>query len=272
MSEPTEAIQAHWTRAGVLGRIEAALAAAGHDPQCPPLAALSAIDHLHTGGLATTKDQAAGITLTAGMRVLDIGCGIGGPARHLASTFGCRVDGIDLTPEFIAVGQELTKRTGLAARVVLREGDGLALDYPDQAFDVVWCQNVTMHIADKDRFLAGVRRVLKPGGVFTSTEFSSGPGGEIVFPVQWAYDGRLSFLDSEAQMRERLVANGFEIVEMSNYSDVVIGRMRAAAAAAMPAMSNHLVYGDDTPERQRGTLQNLDERRIIYWMIVAVRA
>jgi hypothetical protein len=128
-----------------------------------------------------------------------------------------------------------------------------------------------MHIADKDRFLAGVRRVLKPGGVFTSTEFSTGPGGDIVFPVQWAYDAGLSFLDSEARMRERLVSGGFEIAQMSNYSDVVIGRMRAAAAAPMLAMGNHLIYGEDTPERQRGTLQNLEEQRIIYWMIVARR-
>jgi len=97
----------------------------------------------------TTRRQANRIAVTEDSRVLDVGCGIGGPARYLAHTYGCRVDGIDLTPELIETGQVLTERCKLADRVVLQVGNALDLPYPDQTFDVVWCQNVTMNIADK---------------------------------------------------------------------------------------------------------------------------
>jgi sarcosine/dimethylglycine N-methyltransferase len=192
MAERTEDVQAHWTRPGVLARIDAALTELGHDPQNLSPEILATLEHLHSGGLATTRDQARRIAVTEESRVLDVGCGIGGPARYLAHRYGCRVDGIDLTPELIETGQVLTERCKLSVRV----GNALELPYPDQTFDVVWCQNVTMNIADKAGLLAGVYRVLKPGGLFTSTEYSAGPGGDIIFPVPWAYDASLNFLES----------------------------------------------------------------------------
>jgi ubiquinone/menaquinone biosynthesis C-methylase UbiE len=66
----------------------------------------------------------------------------------------------------------LTERCNLAERVVLQVGNALELPHADQTFDVVCCQNVTMNIADKAGFLAGVYRVLKRGGLFTAAEFS----------------------------------------------------------------------------------------------------
>ncbi len=120
MAERTADVQAHWTRRGVLARIDAVLTELGHDPQNLTPEILATVDHLHSGGLATTRDQAERITLTPKSRVLDIGCGIGGPARYLAHRYSCRVEGIDLTPELIETGQVLTERCGLANRVVLR--------------------------------------------------------------------------------------------------------------------------------------------------------
>jgi ubiquinone/menaquinone biosynthesis C-methylase UbiE len=115
---------------------------------------------------------------------------------QLAHTYGCRVDGIDLTPELVETGRVLTERCKLADRVVLQVANALELPYPDQTFDVVWCQNVTMSIADKAGFLAGIYRVLKRGGLFTATEYSNGPGGDIIFPVPWAYDASINFLET----------------------------------------------------------------------------
>src|SRR5438876_2794444 len=172
MAERTEDVQAHWTRPGVLARIDAALTELGHDPQNLSPEILATLEHLHSGGLATTRRQANRIAVTEDSRVLDVGCGIGGPARYLAHTYGCRVDGIDLTPELIETGRVLTERCKLADRVVLQVGNALDLPYPDQTFDVVWCQNVATNISDKAGLLAGVYRVLKPGGLFTSTEYS----------------------------------------------------------------------------------------------------
>jgi MPBQ/MSBQ methyltransferase len=172
MAERTADVQAHWTRLGVLARIDAALTELGHDPQNLNPEILATLEHLHSGGLATTRDQAKRISLTDESRVLDVGCGIGGPARYLAHIYVCRVDGIDLTPELIETARVLTKRCKLADRVKLRLGNALDLPYSDQTFD--WCQNVTMNIADKAGFLAGVYRVLKPGGLFTGRNIQSG--------------------------------------------------------------------------------------------------
>jgi SAM-dependent methyltransferase len=151
----------------------------GQDPHNLSPDTLETVEHLHSGGFATTRDQAKRVSITEESRVLDVVCGIGGPARYLAHRFGCRVDGIDLTPELIETGRVLTERCKLGDRVALQVGNALELPYPDQTFDVVWCQNVTMNIADKVGLLASVYRVLKRGGLYTATEYSVGPGGEV---------------------------------------------------------------------------------------------
>ena len=271
MTERAAEVQEHWTRKGVLARIDAVLTELGHNPQNLTPEILATVEHLHTGGLATTRDQAEQITLTSDSRVLDIGCGIGGPSRYLAHTYGCRVDGIDLTEELVETGQVLTERCGLADRVTLHQGDALDLPFADQTFDVVWCQNVTMNISDKSGFLAGVYRVLKPGGVFTSTEFSLGPGGDIIYPVFWAYDASTNFLDPEDVMRAQFDAAGFRIHEWTNYSDTIVERAKQMAGKPPNKLAVNLVFGEDTPERMRNTQRNLMEKRIIYWVTTAER-
>ena len=106
--------------------------------------------------------EAAAITSTD--EVLDVGCGIGGPARFLATKFGCKVTGIDLTPEFIDVARDLNARVGLGDTIDLRVADALDLPFPDASFDVVWTQHVSMNIADKPGLYAELGRVLRPGG------------------------------------------------------------------------------------------------------------
>jgi 2-polyprenyl-3-methyl-5-hydroxy-6-metoxy-1,4-benzoquinol methylase len=110
MAERTADVQAHWTRPGVLARIDAALTELGYDPENLSFETLETVEHLHSGGFATTRDQAHRIAVTEDSRVLDVGCGIGGPARYLAHRYGCRVEGIDLTPELVETGKVLTER------------------------------------------------------------------------------------------------------------------------------------------------------------------
>src|SRR5258707_2288983 len=98
MAERTEDVQAHWTRSGVLARIDAALTELGHDPQNLSPEILATLEHLHSGGLATTRDQAKRIAVTEESRVLDVGCGIGGPTRYLSHNYGWRGRRLRLTP------------------------------------------------------------------------------------------------------------------------------------------------------------------------------
>ena len=135
---------------------------------------------------------------------------------------------------------------------------------------MVWCQNVAMNIADKAGLFAGVYRVLKPGGLFTSTEYSVGPGGDIIFPVPWAYDPSINFLEPADVMRARYQTTGFRILESVNYSNVVIKHYEKMLSSP-PKLTNRLIFGDDVPERQRNLQRNLIEGRTIYWMTTAER-
>src|SRR5260370_16715579 len=152
MAEWAADVQAHWTRPGVLSRIDAALTELGHGPQNLIPETLATVEHLHSGGFATARDQTHRIAVTEASRVLDVGCGVGGPARYLAQTYGCRVDGIDLTPELIETGRALTERCKLGDRVALQVRNALDLPYPDQTFDVLCRQNVTTTIPPHTRF------------------------------------------------------------------------------------------------------------------------
>src|SRR5258708_32952355 len=148
---------------------------------------------------------------------------------------------------------------------MLQVGNALDLPYPDQAFDVVWCQNVAMNIADKAGLIAGFYRVLKPGGLFTSTECSVRPGGDIIFPVPWAYDPSIKFLEPADVMRAR-----YQTAGLANYSNVVIEHYEKMLSSP-PKLTSRLIFGDDAPERQRNSQRNLIEGRTIYWMITAER-
>ena len=270
MADLTAEVQEHWTRKGVLERIDTVLVELGHAPQKITPEILATVDHLHTGGLKTTRDQAERLALDPDARVLDIGCGTGGPARYLAHNYGCKIEGIDLTPEWVDTGRELTKRCGLSDKINIQLGNALELPFADQSFDVVWCQNVTMNIEDKTGFLDNIYRVLKPGGLFTSTEFSTGPGGDIIYPLSWAYDASINFLDPEDVMRAQFDAAGFHIREWTNYSDEAMAWQKQQSAPANK-LTNKLVIGEDTGERAANGARNLSEGRIIYWMITAER-
>ena len=147
----TSAIAQHYERSDLGEAILGALKAAGKDVDHLTTEDLAPVDEFHTRGRPATVDLARLLSLNANERVLDLGCGIGGPSRYLAKTFGCRVVGVDLMPEFCRVAAMLAERTGLADRVEYRQGDALAVPFEDQSFDVVWSQNVVMNIADRDR-------------------------------------------------------------------------------------------------------------------------
>jgi len=138
------------------------------------------------------------------MHVLDIGCGIGGASRVIASSRQCTVTGIDLTPEYVEVSRELTRRCGLADRIDYRQANALDLPFDDESFDHVLCHNVTMNIEDKAGLAKEITRVLKPGGHFSCVEAGLGPAGEPSFPLPWAQDATFSFLVTPDEMRAAL--------------------------------------------------------------------
>src|SRR4051794_38762215 len=179
-------VEAHYTRADLAERIDAALRAAGKEGPLLTPDDLAPLDQFHTGQKGATMRLAALAGIAAADRILDVGCGIGGPARLLAWLHGCRVVGLDLTPEFIRVAPRLTERTGLGDRVSFRQGSALAMPFADGEFDVVWAQNSSMNITDRDRLYGEIRRVLRTGGRFALQDVLAGPGGAPYYPTPFA--------------------------------------------------------------------------------------
>ena len=212
-------IRRHYTRGDLLQRLQAALAEDGADPLRPTAEALAPYDQFHGRGLEATEDLASMVQPRPGDHLLDVGSGIGGPARYLARRFGCRVTGIDLTPEFCEVATQLTQQLGLQAQVDFRVGDATALPFGDATFDGAYSMNVSMNIADKAGLYRELWRVLKPGGWLALSEIARGTGPEIDYPTPWAATAASSFLSTPEQTRQGLQAAGFELLRLEDTLD-----------------------------------------------------
>ena len=178
MADTTSSVQTHYGSGELVDRILEALAAAGHDTSNPTVEMLNLIDQLHGGGLNSTKNQAELVGFAKDARVIDAGCGVGGSSRYLAHTYGCRIEAIDLTPEYVEAAVRLNELCGLGDRIAVRQGSVTDLPFEDQSFDIVWCQNVSMNVEDKPAMFAEAFRVLSPGGRYTISHAARGPAGE----------------------------------------------------------------------------------------------
>ena len=184
-------LEAHYSARDIEARILGAIRAAGLDPaQRLSPDELGALDHFHTGGLRASLELLELARIQAGDRVLDIGAGLAGAARLLASALGCRVDCVELSPDYCAGAVLLNRLTGLDDRIEVHEGSALDLPFPDDSFDAAWMQNVGMNIEDKRKLYAEVHRVLKPGGRFAFQEMAAGECGDVLFPAAVGHRSR----------------------------------------------------------------------------------
>ncbi len=251
----------YWGRDGLERAILEALAATGKDLDALTIDDLVPADQFHGGGKPATVRLARLAQLRPGMRVLDVGGGLGGPARTLAAEFGCHVLVIDLTDSYVRAGEALTARLGLADRVTHRVGDALTIDVGADIFDVVWTQNSGMNIADKEGLYAGFPRLLRRGGLLAIQEPMAGPVEPPIFPLMWARDPTASFLRTPAQMRAVIEAAGFRA---RAWQDVTAELAGAGTGAAVPAHSiQRLVMGDALDAITRAGQRNRDEGRIV---------
>jgi ubiquinone/menaquinone biosynthesis C-methylase UbiE len=225
---------------------------------------LAPVDEFHSGQRPATIRLAELVGFTGTERVLDVGSGLGGPARFLTWRYGCRVSGVDLTTEFVRVAETLTQLTGLVGRVDYRQGSALDLPFEDISFDVVWSQNVAMNIADRDRLYAEMHRVLKPGGKLGLQEVAAGPGGPPHYPVQWARTPSISFLYSQQATRASLEMAGFRVLVWQDTTAAALASAVARAGSAVgppPVLGTHLILGGDWQAMFGNAARNLEERR-----------
>ena len=208
----SDAIEKHYSGHGLAKRIVAALAAEGHDTGKLTPGILAPYDEFHVGGLAATERFSGRLSLGPALRLLDVGCGAGGPARAVAAGAGCAVTGIDLTADFITAGAELNKLCGLAQLVTLQHGSALDMPFEDGAFDRAMMLHVGMNIANKAGLLAEVARVLVPGGIFGIYDMMQVDEGTVSFPMPWASTADASAVATPQDYLAAADAAGFTLV------------------------------------------------------------
>lgn len=260
-----DSVAAHYHRPDLLARIDQVLVANGKDPAHLTPDDLAPLDQFHIGGKAATLMLAQMGEIRAEDCVLDVGGGLGGPARLLASVIGCHVTVLDLTEEYVAVGRELTRRCGLSSRVDFLHGDAVELPFDDGFFSVIWSQHSSMNVEDKMKLYAGIHRVLKSRGRYVMHEVFAGARQPVKYPTPWASREELSFLIQPESARELLTAAGLHERKWQDTTVLAadwLAKRLAAQTAPGPQLGLHLLMGDLFQEAFPNLLGNLRENRL----------
>jgi SAM-dependent methyltransferase len=255
--------------------LTAALAASGKPLDRLAPDDLAGIDEFHVRGREATAELGAALGLGPGLRVLDVGCGIGGASRRLAAAHGCTIIGIDRTGEYCDAARFLADALGLQDRVAYGQASALALPFASGAFDAAYTQHVAMNIADKPALYREIARVLKPGAAFGLYDLLQGEGGDAIYPVPWAKTAATSFLVAPAALRRLIEEAGFTVTDWrdtTEQADAFFVRLRERARrAGPPPLGLNLLMGEDFRAMAANLARNLAERRVRAIQAVARR-
>ena len=256
------AVARHYTHGALLDAIRTGLDALGKTPETVTVDDLAPIDEFHIGGRQASEDFLSQLRLDTAAHVLDVGCGLGGGSRFAADRFGCRVTGIDLTPEYIETGQTLCQWVGLDGRIELRQGSALEMPFDDAGFDAAYMMHVGMNIADKPGLFAEVARVLKPGGVFGVYDVMQTAAGDLAFPVPWAATADASALATPDSYKSALESAGFTVLTEKNRRQFAVEFFAAltakfAAAGGPPPLGLHVLMGETRAEKMKNMIENI---------------
>lgn len=259
-------VEDHYTAGDLLERIRSALEAAGKDWSALAVDDLSALDAFHIRGRAATEELAGWAAPQSSDLVLDVGCGLGGTARYLASRFGCKICGVDLTDEFCSAAAVLNEKVGLGSSIDIRCASALALPFGDKQFDLAWTEHAQMNIAEKGRFYGEIERVLKDGGKLAFHDVFLGDGQPLEFPLPWASKAELSSLIGVEECRDLLSGLGMKFLRWEETTEESIQFFRAALDKHGPSglfrQGLHRISGTDAAKRFTNLLDNLEQGKL----------
>jgi len=269
-------IDKHYGFGSIMEKIESGLNLASKDITSLTVDDLAPIDEFHTRGRESTIEVAELANIKASDLILDVGCGLGGTARHLSQKYKCKVVGIDLTEEYISVGNRLTELVGLNDFVDLRQASALDIPYENEKFDIVWTEHVQMNIADKNQFYSEIARVLKPGGSMLFHDIFRGYGDPPFYPAPWAEDESISALATEIEVRSIIEQVGLKIdhwiVKVKESIQFFKSVSKRIETDGLPPIGIHLLMGDNAKDKLENYVRNLSEDRVSVALGMAVKA
>ncbi|SPH17166.1 Sarcosine/dimethylglycine N-methyltransferase [Defluviimonas aquaemixtae] len=259
----TASVQEHYGAAGIAARILAAVPWSRDADPALRAEQLFPFDQLHGRELIATREHAARLNPARTAHLLDIGSGVGGPARYFASTFGCRVTGVDLTSDFVAASQELGDLCGLGDLLTFVEADAGRIPFGDDTFDHAYSFYVGMNLTDKPAVLRECARVLKPGGRLLWTEVTE-VAGEAHYPLPWSRTKEGSHVRTRETLIGQFPSAGFKLLsvedETAAHLDLVM-QVKASGRVPSPGLTqaNAVVLGADFAERRANYIRGLGE-------------
>lgn len=234
---------------------------------------LAPVDEFHIGGRGASVHLFEQLNVSSDDHVLDIGAGIGGTARFVAHSYGARVKGIDLTPEFCEVAGKLTELVGMEEKVSVQHGSAMKMPFESDSFSVAYMMHVGMNIEDKIGLYAEVNRVLKPGGTFAIYDVLLGPNrADFRFPVPWASSADSSYLATPEEMRSMLKAGGFTVestTDRTKFATDFFATTLAASPDGPPPIGLHLILGKDARLMLENMATNINDGRCGPWELIA---
>ena len=263
----SDVIRDHYTHGGLVNAIRDGVEKLGKSVQDVDVDDLAPVDEFHIGGRVATEAFLDRLHITSNHHVLDVGCGLGGGSRFAAQQYGCRVTGVDLTPEYIETGNVLCAWVGLQTHIRLQIEDATALPHKDDYFDRAYLMHVGMNIPDKEALASELHRVLRPEGKLGIYDVMQVGDGDLEFPVPWATDPSGSAVSSPEVYRFALEHAGFRIVAERNRRDFALEffaelQAKVASAAGPPPLGLHILMGETAPAKVKNMIANIDRNHV----------
>ncbi len=257
-----QAVTNHYTSDQLLDAIQAAVEQIGKTTDEVTIEDLAPTDEFHIGSRPATQHLLNQLDFSAGDHILDIGCGLGGAARYMATAYDTRVTGIDLTQSFVDVGNVLNSWVGMNGQVTLRRANALSLPFDDNEFDGATLLHVGMNIEDKQRLFREICRVLRPGAALGVYDIMQINDGDLTFPVPWATESTISKLATPEQYEDALRQAGFQIGTRTIRRDFAIEffqqvRAKAEANGGPPPFGLHILMQESTPTKIKNMVDNI---------------
>ena len=243
----TNSVAQHYGNDGIVSRIVSALADAGFDTNDLEPNVFAGADEFHIGGRKGSEYVAKALDLESGQRLLDIGSGIGGPARFIANTLDVTVEGIDLTPEFVEAAVEITEMVGMTEQVSFEVGSATSIPFEDDTFDASTMLHVGMNISDKELLFREMARVTKPDGSIVVYDVMRTGEDDLVFPMPWSSTSEYSFVDTVNAYVKAAESAGLELLTVDDHAEMAVTFFNNPPSEPPPVNLGHLM-GTGMPE------------------------